>query len=61
MDSNLKKIVELILQTADSDDNGHPDRVSRVHSVLMSVNMLVGEEMMRIRNEERNRSNRENG
>ena len=53
MDSNLKKIVELILQTADNDDNGHPDRVSRVHSVLMSINMLVGEEMMRIRNKER--------
>lgn len=56
--TELDKIVELILQAADKEE--HPDKVSCIHSALMQVTMRIGEEMQRIRDEERNRSDRQN-
>lgn len=49
--NNLNKIVELILQNA--ENKTHPDKVSCIHSVLMNVNITIGETMRRIRENER--------
>jgi len=49
--TEINKIVELILQSADKEE--HPDKVSRIHGTLMQVSMRIGEEMQRMRNEER--------
>lgn len=46
-----REIIKLILRDAEKEQ--HPDRVSCIHAVLMQVNILVGEEMNRIRDEER--------
>lgn len=49
--NNLDKIIGLILQGAKKEK--HPDKVSCIHAVLMQVNMKTGEEMKKIRSEER--------
>ena len=41
----------MILQLAEKEQ--HPDRVACVYAVLMQVNMLVGEEMLKIREKEK--------
>lgn len=48
---NLEQIIEAILKLADKEK--HPDKVSCIHAVLMQVNMKTGEEMKRIRDDER--------
>ena len=53
---NLNKIVKLILQ--DAENETHPDKTACIHSVLMNVNMAVGEKGRRIREDERIRQNR---
>lgn len=47
---NLKQIIGMILQLAEKEQ--HPDKVSCVHAVLMQVNILIGEEMLKIRERE---------
>jgi hypothetical protein len=49
--NNLDKIIDLILQ--DAKNEGHPDKVSCIHAVLMQVNMKIGKEMKKIRDKER--------
>lgn len=51
MDNYLKQVVSMILQAADKVKS--PDKVSRIYSVLMEVNMQVDEELRRIRDAER--------
>lgn len=46
-----REIIRLILLDAEKEQ--HPDKVSCIHAALMQVNILVGQEMNRIRNEER--------
>lgn len=50
--SKLDKIISLILEL--SNEGKHPDRVTCIHSTLMDVNMSIGKEMDKIRDEERN-------
>lgn len=47
------QIVEAILKLAEKEK--HPDKVSCIHAILMQVNILTGEEMKKIRENERNR------
>lgn len=47
----LNQIIEAILKLAEKDK--HPDKVTGIHTVLMRVNMRTGEEMRRIRDDER--------
>lgn len=49
---NLDQIVKAILKLAEKE--GHPDKVTCIHSALMQVNIKTGEEMRRIRDDERN-------
>lgn len=46
----LRQIIGMILQLAEKEQ--HPDRVSCIHTVLMLVNMKIGEEMLKIREKE---------
>lgn len=50
---NLDQIIEAILKLAEKEK--HPDKVSCIHAVLMQVNMKIGEEMWRIRDDEKNK------
>lgn len=43
----LDKIIKAILKLAEKE--GHPDKVSCIHAVLMQVNIKTGEEMKMIR------------
>lgn len=47
---NLDQIIEAILKLAEKEKN--TDKVSCIHNVLMQVNILTGEEMKRIRDNE---------
>lgn len=49
---DLDQIIKTILKLAEKEK--HPDKVSCIHAVLMQVNMKTGEEMKRIRDDERN-------
>lgn len=51
---DLDQIIETILKL--SEKEGHPDKVSCIHAVLISVNQMIGREMLKIRNGERNKS-----
>lgn len=51
MDKSLKQIIDIILQLSEKEQ--HPDKVTCVHTVLMRVNMKTGEEMLKIREKER--------
>lgn len=48
---SLEQIVEAILKLAEKEKN--PDKATGIHTVLMQVNMGIGEEMRRIREDER--------
>ena len=50
MDKTLNQIIDMMLQL--SEKEGHPDKVSCIHAVLMQVNMRIGEEMLKIRESE---------
>lgn len=49
--NKLNKIISLILDL--SNEEKHPDKVTCLHSALMRVNMGVGAEMKRMRDDER--------
>ena len=44
------------LFTSESVTKGHPDKVSCIHAIFISVNQMIGREMLKIRNGERNKS-----
>lgn len=48
--NNLNKIIKLILQ--DAENEKHPDKITRIRTVLMQVNMAIGKEMERIQNDD---------
>ena len=50
MANNLNQIIDLMLQL--SKKEGHPDHVTRLHAVMIQVNMRIGVEMKKIRDEE---------
>ena len=51
--NKLDKIISLILELSEEEE-GHPDKVTCLHSTLMRVNMAVGAKMKRMRDDERN-------
>lgn len=46
-ENKLRRIIRLVLQL--SATGMHPDKVARLHSILMDVNMEIGKEMLKIR------------
>lgn len=55
---NIGKIIEMMLQEAEKET--HADKVACLYAVLSRVDMAVGKQMMEMRNDERNRSDRKN-
>lgn len=49
--SRINEILELIVE--ESENVKHPDKVSRLYNVMMSISSLIEKEMERIRKEER--------
>lgn len=51
MDETLNHIIGMILQLSEKET--HPDKVSCIHAALMRVNIAVGKEMLKIREDEK--------
>ena len=55
---NISNIVEIMLQ--ESKKETHADKVACLYAVLSRVDMAIGKQMEKMRNDERNRSDRKN-
>lgn len=51
MKNTVEQILEITKNLAESE--GHPDPVARLYAVQMQIDMIIGKEMLRIRNEQK--------